>query len=47
MSCDLKTERWMLKCKLMCCFVFCVFKYGKVIDSMWVVKDRHGVSAWM
>lgn len=28
-------------------FFFCVLKYGKVIDSIWVVKDRHGFSAWM
>lgn len=27
------------------CF-FSVFQYGKVIDNIWVVKEKHGFSAW-
>lgn len=25
---------------------FSIFQYGKVIDSIWVVKEKHGFSAW-
>lgn len=26
--------------------LFCSVQYGKVIDSIWVVKEKHGYSAW-
>lgn len=26
---------------------FCFFQYGKVIDSIWVEKEKHGFSAWL